>query len=309
VPGPWTGAADAVEHMLTNSRTLSTCVQAALFVCALTLVPPVYLMAQTAERSPREWVREVVDHELSVAKEDSSHWMYRQHHVEPGKDEVNQCVETSEGAICRKLQQNGRDLSADEQAREMNRIQAQLTNPGERRKQEKARKEDAEKALAMMKILPTAFVYSFAASEGVTLHLNFDPNPTFKPQSREARILHEMSGTMCIDTRAKRLMELKGHLVQNIDFGIGLLGYLQKGGTFEVKRTDVGDDHWETTLLDVNIHGKALFFKSINAQQHEVTGYYHRVPDNLTLTHGVQLLHSPLASPAAPDSQALARSR
>jgi hypothetical protein len=295
--------------MPTNPRAACLCIQVAILVCALAFVRPAGLRAQTGERSPGDWVKEVIDHELMSTNQDSSHWMYRQHRVEPGKDELKECVETSSGVICRMLQQNGHDLSPDEQAREMKRMQAQLTNRGERRRQEKARREDGEKALAMLRILPSSFNYTFAGGEGNILRLRFDPNPNFNPQSREARVLHEMSGIMCIDKREKRLVELKGHLIRKVDFGGGLLGYLEKGGTFEVKRTDVGNDHWQTTLLDVNIHGKALFFKSINAEQHEVTGYYHQVPDNLTLARGVQLLRSPtveLTTP--PENQALARS-
>jgi len=67
---------------------------------------------------------------------------------------------------------------------------------------------------------------------------------------------------------------------------------LAKGGTFEVRREDVGGGHWVNTLLDVHIHGKALFFKTINAEQHEVDEKFKRVPDHLTLEAGASLLEA-----------------
>jgi hypothetical protein len=304
------GNARIVGLMSTNRITPFNPIGTVFLLSAVVLLPLACSYAQAGDPTPKQWVNEVIARELKAANEDSSHWMYRQHHEEPGKNEVRECVETSAGLLCRKLQQDGHDLSPEQQARELKRIQEQLNNRGERRRQEKARKEDAEKALAMLKILPTAFVYSLAGTEGDVMHLRFEPNPNFDPPSREAHVLHCMSGILSINTRAKRLVELQGHLTRTVEFGGGFLGYLEKGGTFEVKRTDVGGDHWETTLLNVNIHGKALFFKSINAQQHEVTGYYHRVPDNLTLARGIELLRSPLARPVgSTEDQALARSR
>jgi hypothetical protein len=54
----------------------------------------------------------------------------------------------------------------------------------------------------------------------------------------------------------------------------------------------VGGGHWVNTLLDVHIHGKALFFKTINAEQHEVDEKFKRVPDHLTLEAGASLLEA-----------------
>jgi hypothetical protein len=300
--------------MSTRRHRSFTPICAALILAVITSLPQLKAQTQLANRTPKQWVSDVIARELQADRDDSSHWMYRQHHVDSGKNELKECVEITGGVICRKLQQDGRDLSPEQQARELKHMQEQLSNPSERRRMEKSRKEDAEKALAMLKILPTAFVYKFAGEEGNIIRLKFDPNPDFNPSTREAHVLHEMSGILSLDKQAKRLVDLKGHLIRNVDFGGGLLGYLEKGGTFDVRRADVGGGHWETTLLDVNMHGKALFFKSINAQQHEVTGYYHRVPDNLTLARGVELLRSPLAAPLGPaqhqgEDQALASSR
>ena len=44
------------------------------------------------------------------------------------------------------------------------------------------------------------------------------------------------------------------------------------------------------TLLDVEMQGKALFFKTINVLDKEILSYYQRVPDNLTLEQAAELL-------------------
>jgi hypothetical protein len=45
-------------------------------------------------------------------------------------------------------------------------------------------------------------------------------------------------------------------------------------------------------VLDVHIHGKALFFKTINTEQHQVDEHFKRVPDHLTLEAGASLLET-----------------
>ena len=42
--------------------------------------------------------------------------------------------------------------------------------------------------------------------------------------------------------------------------GWGWLGHLDKGGTLLVTQQDLGSGHWELTMLDVEMNGKALFF-------------------------------------------------
>jgi hypothetical protein len=49
--------------------------------------------------------------------------------------------------------------------------------------------------------------------------------------------------------------------------------------------------HWEITLLNVNMHGKALFFKTISVQQNEIRTDFQPMPDNVTLAQGAEELH------------------
>jgi hypothetical protein len=65
---------------------------------------------------------------------------------------------------------------------------------------------------------------------------------------------------------------------------------LDKGGEFHVKQSQVAPGLWEITLLHVNMHGKALFFKTIAVQENEIRTNFQRVPDNLTLSEAAQQL-------------------
>jgi hypothetical protein len=265
----------------------------ALLACAI--VPRLYAAdsAAVAFTNPQQLVRAMVANELRSSEKDHSHWMYRDHDLEPDKNVVKECVDTNGGQLCRVLERDGHVLTSQEQEQEKQHIRDAVGNPAEQKKKQKAQQDDDRKAAELVNMLPNGFLYQYDGEQDGYTRLKFQPNPDFSPPSREASVFHCMAGIILIDRRQKRLADMKGTLIRNVDFGWGMLGRLNKGGTFEVKRQDVGTGHWITTLLDVHIRGKALFFKTINAEQHEVTDNFKRVPDRLSLAQGASMLETP----------------
>src|ERR1700683_4855399 len=126
--------------------------------------------------------------------------------------------------------------------------------------------------------------------ESGLMRLRFKPNPNFHPKSREGEVFHHMEGVMWVEPRQKRMAELDGRLLDQVKFGGGLLGHLNAGGTFSVRQTDVGDGHWEMTLLDVKMDGKALFFKTIAVREKEVDSNFQPLPKGLSLEQAAEIL-------------------
>ena len=131
---------------------------------------------------------------------------------------------------------------------------------------------------------------SYASRQADLVTLTFRPNPNFQPPSLEARVFHDMQGEMTVDIKQERLVALNGHLMEDVKFGGGLLGHLDKGGKFEVRQTEVAPGHWEMTALRVDMKGKALLFKTIGVQQAETHSDFSRVPDDLTLAEAAGIL-------------------
>ena len=143
----------------------------------------------------------------------------------------------------------------------------------------------------MFKILPDVFVFAYASRQGDLVTLTFGPNPNFQPPSIEARVFHSMQGEVTVDVRQERLAAIHGYLMEDVKFGGGLLGHLDKGGKVEVRQAEVAPGHWEMTDLVVDMKGKALIFKTISVQQTENHSDFHRVPDDLTLAEATGLLN------------------
>jgi hypothetical protein len=143
----------------------------------------------------------------------------------------------------------------------------------------------------LFKMLPDAFVFSYASSKGDLVKLSFRPNASFHPPSLEARVFHDMEGEMLVDWKQERLAAFDGHLTQAVKFGFGLLGHLDKGGHFEVRQAEVVPGHWDMISLSLAMTGKALLFASIGVQKTEAHRDFQRVSDDLTLTQAADILN------------------
>ncbi|MFZ0859590.1 MAG: hypothetical protein WAN18_02830 [Candidatus Sulfotelmatobacter sp.] len=226
-------------------------------------------------------VREVVRNELQAQQADQTRWRYVSREQQRGIDQTKEVIETSEGALSRIVAEDNQTLTSQQQRREDQRLQQLIRNPTELRRQKQERERDEQKEQQLLAMMPDGFLYKYEWSDGRSIGLSFRPNPAFPPPTREATVFHAMQGTMIVDELTKRLKELRGRLVRDVVFGWGILGRLHKGGVFEVRQDEVAAGHWELTLVDVHITGKALFFKTIGEQQHEERSAFRQVPGNL----------------------------
>jgi hypothetical protein len=163
-------------------------------------------------------------------------------------------------------------------------------NPEKQYKLEQAHQKDAAQCSAFFKMIPDAFVFEDEGEKGDLRKLTFRPNPNFEPASREGKVLHEMAGEIWINAKQHRFVSMNGQLINEVKFGGGLLGHLEKGGQFNVRRNEIAAGHWEVTEITVNMRGKALLFKTISVQQKELHSNFQAVPEDLNLADAAALL-------------------
>ena len=264
----------------------------------MALILPIILLGvparpQSVPNSPvsaNDLARRVVINELNF-QDDHTNWMYRLEKEQYGKKQVEEIVETKEGSLSRLLSVNGLPLTPKQQMEEDERGRELMTSRGAQQKLRRSLDAETLQGRRLFKMLPDAFVFSYAGGEGNLVKLSFRPNPSFHAPSLEARVFHDMEGEMWIDCKQERLAGFDGHLTQTVKFGFGLLGHLDKGGHFEVRQAEVVPGHWDMTTLNLEMTGKALLFASIGVQKKENHQDFHRVPDDLTLTQAAEILN------------------
>ena len=238
-----------------------------------------------------ELVREVVRNEIDAQLHDTSLWCYLEHLQEDGKPaKTLQVCQTKDGDLERLVAVNGDDLSGSERQAEDERIQQLVTHPEQLRAKQKKSREDGEQQRAIFKNFPDAFLFECESEAGDLVTLRFRPNPAFHAFSRVAMVFHHLEGTLIVDAGQKRLVEINGRLTSEVKFAGGLLGHLDKNGTFLVQQREVRDGHWDLTHMDVRMSGKVLFFKTINVAEKQTLTDYQPLPSGATLQQAVDFL-------------------
>jgi hypothetical protein len=246
--------------------------------------------SSTIQLAPATLVKDVIYNEMHPSAPATAHWKYRLDKVLGTREETRTVVETQAGSLDRLLAVAGRPLTEAEEAEEAKRILRFSQSPEEQRKAEQARQKDTDQCNAILKMIPEAFIFQQTGQSGDAIRLNFTPNPQFHPPSREGKVLQHMTGEMWVDASQKRLIAIDGRLTSEVKFGGGLLGHLEKGGEFVVKRAQLAPNDWEVTELTVNMQGKILLLKNISVQQKELHSNFERVPNDLTIADAAGLL-------------------
>jgi hypothetical protein len=265
----------------------------ALIVIASLMAPA---MAQQPEpaRNPLPvdagaFVREVIGNELNAQKNDRTRWSYHLYHEGERGNQDRQVIETARGNIARTMLQNGKPLDAADRARDDQRLRGLASDPAEQAHREKRERDDAQQAQDLLQSFPDAFLYQYDGEEDGLVRLAFTPNPKYTPPNRKLAVFHSLAGRLWADRSAMRLARIEGRLFEDVNFFLGL-GHLDKGGTFKVVQKDVGEGHWEVVSMDINMRGRAVFFKNVNVRQKQTLDGFRRVGDDLTFMQAYEML-------------------
>jgi hypothetical protein len=231
------------------------------------------------QENPKELVKDIVQHELKADAADHSRWMYLDKKKTASGSTLKLVVETPNGNLSRTLKINGKRLTPQQRAADQQRMQKFVTEPSVREQQRQNDKHDDQEATSLTKMLPDGFLWTITGTDGDLTTLAFQPNPKFNPPSREAKVFGAMKGSMVVNTKDKRIKSLKGTLIDDVTFGwFGILGRLNKGGTFNIERRPVGDGVWSITETHVHINGHALLFKTISENEDEEKSHIKPAP-------------------------------
>ncbi len=234
----------------------------------------------------------------SRAAQDLSHvgnpMRYKLHKSSPNLTSTKEIVETRDGDVARLLSINDRPLSQDDEQKEQARLQSLLDNPSLQQHRKQAEGSDTERALKVLRVLPSAFLYQFAGTvstpNGAALKFTFKPNPQFDPPDTETGVLTAMAGEIWVDPVHERVVRLAGSLQQDKLLYFGL-GELNKGGWIEIGQADVGGHQWRIVHLKLKMNIRELFKIKNSDSVQEFTEFV-PVPSNLGYKDAIQMLRS-----------------
>jgi hypothetical protein len=246
--------------------------------------------AEAQQTQPaKQLVREVVYNEKHD-HDAHGNWRYWVRQRRPEGTKFSEQVETQEGPVNRVIMVNGRPLNDETRRTELARLDALITSPAEQQNKREAYAEDEKRVGRILALLPEAFLFEDAGQAKDCRHLRFRPDPSYSAKTMEAKVFHAVSGDLWLDTRMKRLIKLQGRMEDDVNFGLGLLGKVEKGSWFRMDRTQVSATEWKMTALEIHMHGRAVLFKCVGRDTSEQRGGFVPLPAELTLSQGVRLL-------------------
>lgn len=242
------------------------------------------------------------------------------HKKDERRDYIQEIVETAQGDVALAIAANGALLSPGMHEAQIDRLDDLDAHPDLQEHRRKREAEDNARAMKLMRLLPDAFIFHYDATvpcvvttppnipiPGAALpaviappaapeaaaqcyHLTFKPKPDWDPPDTESKILRGMAGDVLLEKSQERLTRLNAHLITDVDFGWGIIGHLDQGGTVFLEQTEVAPGDWELTRMKLNLTGRALMVKPLSYHMSEEMGYYSPVAEGLDYHQAIRML-------------------
>jgi hypothetical protein len=267
----------------------------------LLLLPwPLASLGQTASAVPpaadQALVERALLNELRAAQDPGHPMHYHLRKSSPRLTTTKDLIETKDGLVARLVSINDQPLSETDEKKEEERLDGLLRDPGRQRHRKQSEDDDADRAMKVLRSLPTAFIYQPSGTDSVSaaqpsaiVKFTFRPNPAFDPPDLETQVLTAMTGELWIDRAQERVIRLEGHLQHDVDFGWGILGRLNKGGWIVIEQADVGEHQWRIVHFKMTMSGR-VFFRSRVFDTEEQQNGFATVPVGLTYQKAIKML-------------------
>jgi len=220
---------------------------------------------------------------------------YELRKTSPHWSSTKKICETKDGDVARLVEQNGKPLSPADEQKEEARLTELAGDPGKQRRRKQAEDEDEGRVLKVLRALPVAFVYQDAGAgegpAGKVERFTFKPRPGYSAPDLETQVLTQMAGEIWIDPVHLRVVRLEGHLQQDVDFGWGILGRLNKGGWIAIDQADVGGGQWRTVHFRMVMNGRVVWKTRVFDTSEDESGY-EPVPAGLGYQKAIEMMRS-----------------
>src|SRR6266851_4543423 len=196
--------------------------------------------------------------------------------------------------VHRLTKKNGRELSADEQKKESEKIDKEAAKAKERRAKadEKGTETDprGHEVVTVSRLLELG---SFTNARRVqvngrdTIAVDFAGDPKAKTRNRFEEVIRNMAGTAWVDEEDRMLVKAQGHFVNNFKIGGGMVVNIQRGTSFSMAQRKVNNEVWLPAMVEGKGAARALLFFNFNGRFQAVESDYQKFKATSTILPGM----------------------
>jgi hypothetical protein len=223
-------------------------------------------------------------------REAKSLWSYRVERHDDKHIILEQVIETVDTPVTHLLAVDGHAPTVVQLKEEEERHRSLLKSSDGQSALKKDHDQDSQKMEEMLRVIPEAFVFQDQGKHRGLEKIAFHPNPDFKPKTYEQRVLHTLVGTALIDLHDKQIARISATLAQRVEFGLGLLGRVDRGGTVNIARTRLPDGVWQVSMEEIDLSGRMAIFKSLNRHKDEQRSDFKPVAPGTTVAQALDEL-------------------
>jgi hypothetical protein len=151
-----------------------------------------------------------------------------------------------------------------------------------------------------------AYVWSWIGREtrnGRALaKFHLEPNPKYKPVSRETEIFQHSTATIWVDETAAQAVRIEAELTSDFSVGAGVLGKVYRGSRMSLEQSEIAPGIWLPLFYQYDFTGRKFLFGFESHERSESSRYERIGPPNEALAFIRRELAAPAPS-APPRSQ------
>jgi hypothetical protein len=227
---------------------------------------------------------------------------YLYHEVATQQEDNGKKTETREydvfwlnGVEVQKLtRKNGRELSADEQKKENERIDKEVAKARERKAKAEEKGQDTD-SRGHEEVTVSRFLAlgSFTNPRRIqrngrdTIVVDYTGDAKAKTRNRLEDVIRNLAGTIWVDEQDRAIVRLEGHFVNSYKIGGGIVISIKKDTAFSMEQKKINDEVWLPSRVDGHGAARVMLFVSFNGDIRVVNSDYRKFKATSTILPGV----------------------
>ena len=204
------------------------------------------------------------------------------------------------------IRKDGKDLTADEQKKENERIDKEVAKAKERKAKADAKGKETD-ANGHDEITVSRFLMlgSFTNPRRVQIDgrdniaIDFTGDPKAKTRNRGEDLVKNLAGTLWVDEQDRTLARVEGRFVNNFKIGAGLVINIKKDTSFHFSQKKINGEVWLPAHIDGQGAARVLLFVNFDGSVQVDDSDYRKFKATSTILPGVATVKDP-ASETAP---------
>ncbi len=206
--------------------------------------------------------------------------------------------------VARVIRKGGKELSAEEQKKETERIDKEVARARERREKMDAEGKESDsrghEEVTLSRILELG-AFSNPRREQVngrdTIVIDYAGDPKAKTHDPVEGALKLLAGTIWVDEQDRAVERLQAHFIDNFKIGGGLVASVHKDTWFKLTNLRINNEVWLPGVFDASGQARYLLFFSLNGNAHIRSSGYRKFKATTTILPGVRTVEEGAPEP------------